>query len=137
MWHNKFTNNTSTELSPLEKNYFGYFFFIFCVKIPMYLFIHGYLKHMLSTYRRQCFIAGILLKLGCYGFLRFYTVISIATEYFKLLFCGLLLLVSYSSLACYVKLILNVLLHIFYCTYEFSILGCFSGNILANKVHFY
>lgn len=33
--------------------------------------------------RWKCILAGILLKLGSYGFLRFFIFISIATEYFR------------------------------------------------------
>ena len=46
-------------------------------------FIYGYQKLMLSTNRGKCIIAGILLKLGGYGFLRLYYVISIATEFYR------------------------------------------------------
>ena len=46
-------------------------------------FIYGYQKLMWSTYCWKRIIAGILLKLGGYGFLRLYSVISIATEFYR------------------------------------------------------
>lgn len=46
-------------------------------------FTYGYLKRTLSTNWWQCIIAGILLKLGSYGFLRLYLFISIATEFYR------------------------------------------------------
>lgn len=126
------------ELSPItEKLIWLSFFLSFSVKIPMFPF-HTWLPkaHVEAPTVGSVLLAGILLKLGCYGFLRFsIQLFPTATEYFKPFILWLAIIsIIYSALACLRQIDMKrIVAYSSIAHMNLVILGCFSGNIIATQ----
>lgn len=119
----------------LEYLFWLSFFFAFAVKVPMFPF-HLWLPkaHVEAPTAGSVLLAGILLKLGTYGFLRFLIpVFPIATEFFRP-FVVLLAITGflYSSIMIFMQSDLKRLVAYSSIAHmNFVVLGCFINNPLA------
>jgi proton-translocating NADH-quinone oxidoreductase chain M len=121
--------------SLMEKLFWISFFLSFAIKIPMYPF-HLWLPkaHVEAPTAGSVLLAGILLKLGGYGFIRFSLFLFPSSTIFFRPFVILLAFIAiiYSSFTILRQIDLKrIVAYSSIAHMNIFILGCFSGNIIA------